>query len=150
MPLGGYARRARELGLERVVTFHGRVKPSKAVAAARNAAALLVIDAPSDGPNLFLPSKLVDYLPLAKPIVGITPLEGASADLLRALEYPIVDPGDVPGIAATFAALLHRHEHGGLRVSASHHEVARAFDIRETTRRFAAVLDAASASAGAA
>ena len=45
---------------------------------------LLVIDAPADE-SLFLPSKLIDYLPARKPILGLTPARGASADLIRAL-----------------------------------------------------------------
>ena len=60
---------------------------------------LLVIDAPADD-SLFLPSKLIDYLPLGKPILGLTPLRGASADLIRRLGYPVVAPDDEAAIAA--------------------------------------------------
>lgn len=150
-PWRRYARRACDLGLDQVVAFHGRVSPPEAQAAARSADVLLVIDAPSRGPNLFLPSKLVDYLPLRKPILGVTPLEGASADLLRSLGYPIVDPNDVDGITRVFAELLDRWRRGALSPSPSHDEVARAYDIRETTRRFAELLDSvAPGAAGAA
>ena len=140
-PFQPYAVRSEELGLSNVVTFHGRVPPPEAQAAARQADILLVIDAPSDGPSLFLPSKLVDYLPLRKPILGVVPSEGPSADLLRALGYPVADPLDVPGIAAMLANAIEAHERGRLGVSAAHDFTARRFDIRETSRAFSVVLN---------
>ena len=69
---------------------------------------LLVIDAPADE-SLFLPSKLIDYLPAGKPILALTPLRGASADLIRALGYPVIPPDDEPAIAAAIEALLAAH-----------------------------------------
>lgn len=141
VPFQPYARRAEELGLSDVVKFHGRVSPPTAAAAARQADALLVIDAPSDGPSLFLPSKLVDYLPLRKPILGVVPTDGPSADLLRALGYLAVDPLDVAGIARMLADAIERRERGRLAVSAAHDFTARRYDIRETSRAFSVVLN---------
>jgi glycosyltransferase involved in cell wall biosynthesis len=140
-PSAAYARQARDLGLDTIVRFHGRVPPPQAVAAARAADLLLVIDAPSTGPNLFLPSKLVDYLALKKPILAITPREGASADLVRELGYTIVDPGDVDGIAAAVSSAIDAWQRGTAVVSPAHDEVASRYDIRQTARRFADVLD---------
>ena len=138
-----YARRATELRLGQSVVFSGRVTPQHAQDLASGADVLLIIDAPSDhGPSLFLPSKLIDYLPLRKPILGITPVEGPSADLLRELGYPVVDPRNVEGIAQLLQELI---EHGGPRPgpSARHDVVSSRFAVRETTRAFAAVLDSA-------
>ena len=150
-PFEAYADRARALGIEAVVAFHGRVAPPVALAAARRADALLVIDAPSRGPNLFLPSKLVDYLPLGKPILGVTPPDGASADVIRELGYPVVDPADVDGIVRLLADALDRQARGAFAASPVHRDVAHRFDIRETARELAAVLDAVvPAAAGAA
>ena len=59
-----------------------------------------MIDAPADD-SLFLPSKLVDYLPLGKPILGLTPL--ARRDGRRSFAgsaTPIVPPDDEAAIAA--------------------------------------------------
>src|SRR5262249_54611748 len=92
---------------------------------------LLVIDAPS-GESLFLPSKLVDYLPMNKPILGITPTSGASADLIRSLGYPIVAPDDEAGIAKAIESLLAEKEAGRLGPSACHRSVASVYDIRCT------------------
>lgn len=137
------ARRASQLHLDEVVHFAGRVGPLEARRRAAAADVLLLIDAPSVGPSLFLPSKLIDYLPLRRPVLGLTPVEGPSADLLRALGYPVTDPHDIAGIAAAIEALAAAHVAGQLAPSAQHDEVAHPYGIRETTRAFARVLDEA-------
>ncbi|MFP5379541.1 MAG: hypothetical protein ACLGHP_07300, partial [Vicinamibacteria bacterium] len=126
----------------------GRVRPASVAHDVRLEPDSLsfVIDAPSDGPSLFLPSKLVDYLPLGRPILAITPAEGPTADLVRALGYPVADPGDAGAIAAALRRLLDAHAAGTLRTSPTHDEVARAYDIRETTTAFESVLREARAS----
>jgi glycosyltransferase involved in cell wall biosynthesis len=138
-----YARTAGQLGLSGVTTFSGRRSPGAARDAAAAADLLLVIDAPSRGPNLFLPSKLIDYLPLDTPILGLTPAEGASAELLHRLGYPAVNPSDPAAIAEALAMLMSAHERGTLTASASHAVVSRPYDIRETTRALQEVLDEA-------
>lgn len=141
--MAGCARRASQLQLEHIVRFTGRVGPIEARRRAGAADVLLIIDAPSEGPSLFLPSKLIDYLPLRKPVLGLTPREGPSADLLHALGYPVVDPGDIAGIGAAVEHLTGAHAAGLLAPSAKHDAVAQPYDIRETTRAFAALLDEA-------
>lgn len=138
-----YAAKAAELQLGHCVQFTGRVSPKNAHERAGGADVLLIIDAPADdGPSLFLPSKLIDYLPLRKPILGVTPLEGPTADLLRELDYPVVDPRDRDGIARLLQDLV---ESSGRRPgpSAGHDAVSQRYQLSETTRAFAAVLDAA-------
>lgn len=135
-----YAKRASALRLGHAVSFLDRVAPQHATDLAASADVLLIIDAASDdGPSLFLPSKLVDYLPLRRPILGITPIAGPTADLLRELGYPIVDPRNVAGMAQLIQDLI---EHTGRRPGPSqgHEAVSRRYAIRETTRAFAAVL----------
>jgi glycosyltransferase involved in cell wall biosynthesis len=138
-----YERRSAQLGLARVVTFSGRHSPDAALAVAATADLLLVIDAPSVGPNLFLPSKLIDYLPLGIPILGLTPAEGATAELLRRLGYQTVNPSDPVAIADTLMRVIGEHEAGTLSAPASHAAVSRAYDIRETTRALHDVLEEA-------
>ena len=98
-------------------------------AAAADADVLLVIDAPSDGPSVFLPSKLIDYLPFRKPILGLTPEPGASARLLRRLGCPVAPPDDVDAIASALAGLVRRWREGTLAVGESFDGVAAEFDI---------------------
>jgi hypothetical protein len=135
-----YEREAAALGLETSVTFCGRVSPAEATRIATGADVLLVIDAPSDGPSVFLPSKLVDYLALRKPILGLTPLTGASARLLRRLGCAVAAPDDVPGIAAALDDLVSRWRAGTLRVGDSFDRVAAEFDVTRTARLLHDVL----------
>ena len=138
-----YARTAEQLGLSGVTAFSGRRSPDAARDAAAAADLLLVIDAPSRGPNLFLPSKLIDYLPLRTPILALTPAEGATAGLIHRLGYNRVDPSDPAAIAGALANLIAAHEHGRLNASPTHDAVSQPYDIRETTRALQAVLDEA-------
>jgi glycosyltransferase involved in cell wall biosynthesis len=138
-PVGAHQRLARSLRLEHVVEFTGRLSFAESARVAADADVLLLIDAPSDD-SLFLPSKLVDYLPMGKPILGLTPVHGASADLLRSLDYPIVSPDDEPSIVAAIESLIVAKRQERLGVSARHAAVAQAYDIRRTTEAFAAIL----------
>lgn len=135
-----YSREAARLGIDRFVTFTGRVPPPDARARAATADVLLVIDADSDG-SLFLPSKLIEYLPFRRPILGLTPVAGPSADLIRELGYQVVAPGDMPAIAATLRGLLQAHAAGRLVPSLQHDSVADRFSVARTTRKFAGLLE---------
>jgi glycosyltransferase involved in cell wall biosynthesis len=145
--MASYERLAARLNLLNIVAFPGRRSPAQAAVMAASADVLVVIDAPSEGPSLFLPSKLIDYLPLRKPILGLTPAEGPTADLLRRLGYPVVAPDDQDAIAAAIDQLLAASAAGTLAPSDQHDAVARAYDIRETSRVFADVLEEALAAA---
>jgi hypothetical protein len=135
-----FSRDASALGVDGFVTFRGRVTPDEAARISAEADALLVIDAPSDGPSVFLPSKLIDYLPLRKPIVGITPEPGASARLLRRLGCPVAAPDDVAAIVSVLEGLVEQFRTGTLTVSESFDRVAAEFDIRRTAGLLSAAL----------
>ena len=138
-----FQRDAAALGVGSFVHFRDRVPPADAAAIAASADVLLVIDAPSgtgDAPSVFLPSKLVDYLPLRKPIFGITPDHGASARVLRRLGCPTVPPGDEAAIAAALDALVGRWRAGMLAVGAAFDHAVTEFDIRRTARLLDDVL----------
>jgi glycosyltransferase involved in cell wall biosynthesis len=139
--MSAYEARVWDLGLESVVSVGGRRPYVDALRVAASADVLLVIDAPSRTPSLFLPSKLVDYLMLRKPILGLTPSAGASADLLRRLGCPIAAPDDVDGIARALEDLIAAWHGGRLLVSDAFDAVAAEFDIERTTARLARVLD---------
>jgi glycosyltransferase involved in cell wall biosynthesis len=130
---------ASALGVDDLVEFRGRLSWADSMSVAMGADLLLVIDAPSNT-NLFLPSKLIDYLPLRKPILGLTAAAGATADVLRALGYPIVAPDDPAAVEQALDALIASHREGRLTVSRQHDEVAARYDIRTTTAAFASAL----------
>ena len=136
----GFADEARAFGVDAFVHFRSKVSRADAEAIAAGADALLVFDAPTDGPSPFLPSKLVDYLPLRKPIIGITPVKGASASLLKRLGCPVAAPDDELAIRAAIADMLKRWTQGRLGVGPDFDRVAAEYDISRTTATFSDVL----------
>ncbi|MYB55820.1 MAG: glycosyltransferase family 4 protein [Gemmatimonadetes bacterium] len=75
---------------------------------------LMVMDAPVTDPNVFLPSKLVDYLGTGRPLMGITPLRGPSADLIRESKGLVADPRNLSGIVDVIAAYIGEYRMDGL------------------------------------
>ena len=138
-PIPSHRRLATSLGLDPVVEFTGRLPSADSARWAAAADVLLLIDAPAEE-NLFLPSKLIDYLPAGKPILALTPPRGASADLVRALGYSVIAPDDEAGIVAALHTLLTMKREGRLAPSASHREVAKRYDIRRTAAAFGDIL----------
>jgi len=138
-PVASHRRLATRLGLDEAVEFAGRVPFAESARRAADADVLLLIDAPSEE-NLFLPSKLVDYLPLDKPILALTPTCGASADLIRALGYPVIAPDDETAIASEIERLLESKRQGRLAATGQHRSVAQQYDIRRTAGVFAEIL----------
>lgn len=135
-----YQSKAGQMGLGEVVHCNGPLSFVESLQEASRADVLLLIDAPSHGTSPFLPSKLVDYLIFRKPIIGLTPARGASANLLRRLKCPVVDPADLPGIGAAILELLNLWQAGRLAVSPAFEQVAREYDIRETSRSLDGLL----------
>jgi len=124
--------------LDGVVQFAGRIANAECDAILETADALLLVDAPA-AESVFLPSKLIDYLPLNRPILGLTPSNGASADLLRELGCPTAVPDDVDGIAKVIEGLLEQRRAGRLAASERFRAVASRYHIAQTT----ALLDRA-------
>ena len=135
-----YQPRVQALGVDHLVHCRGPVSFLKSLEIAAAADVLLVIDKPSATPSLFLPSKLVDYLAFKKPILGLTPSGGASADLLRRLRCPMAPPDDPPVIAAVLEDLLQLWQAGNLAVFPGFAQVAQEYDIRQTAGLVANVL----------
>lgn len=108
-----YRRRIETSGLADVVKLQGTVPYMESLRAMKDTDYLLLIDAPlsSPGESVFLPSKLVDYLGSHKPVVGITPLQGASARVLRETGNLVCDITDVSAIAKTLAGIVNGTVH---------------------------------------
>jgi len=79
-----------EMELSDVVVITGAKPYFESQSIAAGADVLLLVDAPASE-SVFLPSKIVDYMILNKPILGLTPAKGASADLLRKMGNWVVD-----------------------------------------------------------
>ena len=135
-----YKPAARKLGLSEIVEFRGVQPFAATLETAATADVLILIDASQPTPSVFLPSKLIDYLMFRKPILGLTPSAGASADLLRRLECQIVPPDDVRAIADALSELLRDWQTGVLGVSDQFESVAREYDICATTTNLDRIL----------
>ncbi len=73
----------------------------------RNTDVLLLIDAPSpNGVNIFLPSKLIDYLGAAKPIFAITDQKGTTSEILRQYGHSLCSHDDIQGIVAVLQRIM--------------------------------------------
>jgi hypothetical protein len=126
--------------LEDVVEFRPRVPYLASLQAMRASDALLLIDAPA-ATNVFLPSKLVDYLMAERPIVALTPAVGATADILRRFGGRILDPTEAPPIAAALADVVREFESGRPPQGPAPAAVADEFGLERAADTFAAVLD---------
>ena len=71
-----------------------------------SASGLLLVDAPA-ALSVFLPSKLIEYLGAARPVLGLTP-EGAARRVLAAAGEDYADPGDLAAAAAALERFLMR------------------------------------------
>ena len=104
--------------------------------------ALILMDAPADE-NVFLPSKLVDYIGARRPILGITPLRGPSAELIRQAGGLTADPGDIDGIADAVHAYIGEHRSGSLTQRVPDHEFRSRFDVNRVATEFRDLIDEA-------
>ncbi|MFA5967464.1 MAG: glycosyltransferase [Patescibacteria group bacterium] len=87
-------------GIENNVIYHGEAPRSRILSELATSDLLILIDAPSVSESIFLPAKLMDYLAVRRPILGITPV-GESARLIQSTKTgTAVSPDDVSGIAA--------------------------------------------------
>lgn len=127
-------------GLDGVVQFAGRIANADCDAILETADALLLVDAPAVE-SVFLPSKLIDYLAFDRPVVGVTPAVGASADLLRTFGCPIAAPDDVNAIVGLIEGLLEQWQAGKLELGKSFADVASRYDISQTTAMLDCAID---------
>ncbi len=95
----------RELEQTRSVVFVKPVGYRDSLALMAEADVLLVIDAPADA-SPFLPSKLVEYLGANRPIVALTPAQGAAANLVRRAGGLVADVSDGRAIEAILERVL--------------------------------------------
>jgi hypothetical protein len=133
---------AREMGLDGIVRFSGKAGYLESLGVAREADLLLLIDAPAEK-NVFLPSKIVDYFMLRRPILGITPASGASSEVLRACGCPVVEPDDVAGIASALRTAFERWRAGSEPLGIPAPTGTALFDIGQTTLEFERAIRAA-------
>lgn len=95
-----------ESGLNNSIKIVKTVPYRESIAYMLSADLLLLIDAPNDKPSPFLPSKLIEYVSTNKPILGLTPVTGAAAELLKQTNNSVVAPEDKSGIEKQLINIL--------------------------------------------
>lgn len=104
-----------------------------------NTDVLFFIDAPFE-PNPFLPTKLVEYIYTAKPILAITP-DGASADVVRATKTGIVvSPNNIEGIRDAIEDYYHRYERAELEIEPDWNEIEK-YSAERCTRTLVQIIE---------
>ncbi len=97
---------AKNYHLTNYVRFFPSVSYLDSLKLALQADILLTIDAPHPNCNPFLPSKLIDYIGLGLPILGITQPNGASANILHQMRYPTAHPDHPAEIADALEGMM--------------------------------------------
>ena len=141
MGMGIYKNMISELGIEKVVSHIDVVPYMESLKYISNADVLLLIDAPSIGPSVFLPLKLIEYLGSGNPIFGITPLEGASANLIRKLGGIVVSPDDIDGIEKGILTLYEKYKSNDLPNCYKDKHLVDSYNAQNTTKILAELFN---------
>ncbi|MBT4485757.1 MAG: glycosyltransferase [Candidatus Latescibacteria bacterium] len=107
-------------GVEDIVENKGLVGHVKSLALMRSADVLLVIDAPGKE-NLFLSSKIIEYLGARCPIFMVTPMSGPTSEIAEEIGCKTLEFYDVQEIADQIVTLLNKKEQGTLTVNIPEH-----------------------------
>ncbi len=99
--------------LREVVEYQYYTFPDKVEQWLNAAEVFLLVEAKLEQ-GVFMPSKLADYLAAGKPILALSPRVGTVADYLENGGGLVVEPDDVPGIAAALERLLDLWQAGRL------------------------------------
>ncbi len=105
-----------------------------------SADALLLIDAPSEKESVFLPSKLMEYINIGKPILAIVPA-GASADVIRATKTGVVVMvDDIEGIKEAIRNYYELYVGLKLEIKPNREEIKK-YDAKNCTGTLVKILE---------
>ena len=99
--------------LEGIAVYKGAVGYEESLALMKSADLLLSIDADAEE-NVFLPSKVVDYIGSLRPVLAITPTKGATATLLKRIGQHVFGHNDTNGIVRCIETLMAEKNNHGL------------------------------------
>lgn len=137
----------RRAGVDRWVTVRPGVGYLDSLREMTEADVLLLIEAPA-AVNLFLPSKLIDYLGAGPPILALTPGRGPAARLLAGTGDRIVSPDDVAGIVEALREAIQDFRRGSPARVVRSPESTAAYRCDTTTRALAALFEEISRAKG--
>ncbi len=122
-----YAAMAAGLGLDGIVSLQESIPYQQCQDMVASSDLLLVLDSPNSG-GIYLPTKLIEYLPYAKPVLGLAEQDSAVQRVLQHCDLTFADQNSPEAIADAFEALLKQWQAGTWGVSALARE--RALDYR--------------------
>ena len=102
------AKSLRDLGIDHLIDLKGSVSYRESLDLMSSADILLLVDGFVEN-NIFLPSKIVDYIGSGALIAAVTPRPSPTRDLLMEHDHLVFDPTDVPLMFDVFPAALQRH-----------------------------------------
>jgi glycosyltransferase involved in cell wall biosynthesis len=138
-----YIRMIEDLGLKEVVVRVQPVPYMESLGYIADADLLLIIDAASKQGSMFLPSKIVDYFSAGHPVLGLTPLKGTSARVIREMNGVVADPDDVEAILAAITGLYESHRQGTLQSKHGYDKaMADSYSIGRVAEGFSSMLEA--------
>jgi glycosyltransferase involved in cell wall biosynthesis len=123
-----------------MVVRKGSVPYQESLSVMQGADVLVVIDADIPG-SVFLPSKLIDYIGAGRPILGITPLDSATARVIKESGGWVVPPKDTEAFARTFLAILDHYRKGTLDRFRPSPQVQEKYAIRKHAGAVAGLIE---------
>jgi glycosyltransferase involved in cell wall biosynthesis len=125
-------------GLERVVALIPHLPFQESLQYLMKASALLLLQ---PGTETQVPSKLFEYIALGKPILAISPLQGATSALVadEGIGCP-VDPDDIENIASAMERFYLDWERGTMAFSGNGHAREK-FNVKHTTAMLSQAMD---------
>jgi len=138
--MGPYEDLPKKLGVDDIVEVH-RVLPHKEVISYLfRSDVLLLIDAPSTGPSVFLPMKLVEYLRVGAPILALTPKQGVSADIVQSTKTGVVvHPTEELAIRNALMELYSKYTSGHIPFDPDHIQIEN-YSAKHCTAKLARIL----------
>jgi len=128
-------------GLEDIVEIINMIPHKDVLHHLHTADVLLLIDAPTDGPSPFLPMKLLEYIRVGRPILAITPFDGASADVVRSTRTGvIISPNDYNGIKNAIQKFYQQYKSSKLEIKPCWDEIEK-YSASRCTRILASALE---------
>ena len=102
--------------------------------------ALILIDSPSKNESVFLPSKLLDYINIKKPILAITP-RGPSAEVVIATRTGVVRaPEDIIGIKNIIKEYYHAYKRSELKIEPDLNEIEK-YSAKNYTKTLVNIIE---------
>lgn len=122
------------------VKTRGPVPYSESLRLMRESDVLVAIDMLCDN-NIFLMSKLIDYIGSGRPIIAIAPRNGATARVIKKVGGWLVEPNDVDGMAKILGEMLEHYKNGTLQQFSPSTEMAQEYSISRNIGKFVNILN---------